>query len=133
MLYMLIKQPSKMTMGHLHVWHLMQLVVYKLQPMCLFTKKVTCSSLSSLHESIFTNINVRLRIEVIDLPRTSPLLRADSSKMYFDHDDPLQFSPPVSPLRRSFHQDDEQEKANARRFMDKFKMDRSNQLLESNR
>lgn len=68
---------------------------------------------------------------MIDLPRNSPLVQTDSFKMNFDHDDPLQFSPPLSPMRRSFHQEDEQDKANARRFIEKFKMDRSSQLLES--
>jgi hypothetical protein len=47
-----------------------------------------------------------------------------------DDDDPQNISPPVSPLRRTMLSDNE-EQMNAKRFMDKFKNDRSSQLLES--
>ena len=52
--------------------------------------------------------------------------------MDFDFDEEsAQFSPPLSPAKRS--DQDEEEQINARRFMDKFNNDRANHLLESNR
>lgn len=50
--------------------------------------------------------------------------------MNFDFDESVQFSPPLSPVRRS--EQDNQEEINARRFMDKFNNDRANYILESN-
>ncbi len=135
--YMSMKQPLKMTMGHLRVWHLMLLVVYKLQPMCLFRKKVT-------HEEIFTYLYLFKSIEVIDIPRNSPLVLNDHKRLTKrtfdtgflnmnnndDDDDAPIISPPMSPLTRN-NQSDNDEQYNAKRFMDKFKSDRTSNLLES--
>ena len=49
--------------------------------------------------------------------------------MDIDFDAPIEFSPPVSPGQRSEQYDEE--KLNARRFMDKFNNDQSSYFLES--
>ena len=138
--YMSIKRRSKMTMGRLRAWHLMLLVVCKLQPMCLFTKKVT--SACDNEKKLFTSItSSTVALEVIDIPRTSPVLRTntrlsrqtahtDSDTMPTEHHEelPPMISPPTSPFQR-VQRDDEQDRA--KRFMEKFKTDRSTKLLES--
>lgn len=47
-----------------------------------------------------------------------------------DENNPPTISPPLSPLTRNV-QSDSEEQQNAKRFMDKFKTDRSTKLLES--
>jgi hypothetical protein len=69
---------------------------------------------------------------VIDLPRNSPIVQNHHAELLNtnNEDDPPNVSPSVSPLRRSMYNEDD-EQMNAKRFMDKFKNDRSSQLLES--
>ncbi len=71
---------------------------------------------------------------MIDLPRNSPVVQNHHVKRLNinknDEDDPPTISPSISPLRRSMINDDE-EQMSAKRVMDKFKNDRSSQLLES--
>lgn len=138
--YMSMKQQSKMIMGHLRVWHLMLMVVYKLQPMCLFTKKVK-------HEEIFTYTHPFFfffffmffdETEIIDIRRNSPtvikqkktLTKQKSKEEYLNMNEPLSISPPLSPLLTS-NQNEKEEENNAKRFMDKFRNDRSSKFLES--
>lgn len=80
------------------------------------------------------------KIEIIDLPRNSPLvlkqkkiLIKQKSKEYLNMNvsgNPPLVSPPMSPLLTS-SQNDKEEENNAKRFMDKFRNDRSSKLLES--
>ncbi|UJR38119.1 hypothetical protein I4U23_030798 [Adineta vaga] len=83
--------------------------------------------------------------EVIDIPRDSPVVRSlprtlrkqqatrENSNMNDDDENregiPLTMSPPLSPVPRPIQSDDEE--LNAKRYMDKFRSDRSSQLLEN--
>jgi hypothetical protein len=84
-------------------------------------------------------------IEVIDVPRHSPLVKTQprllkqrqttnrNFNMNSDQqndDAPPTISPPVSPIARHTQSDNEEQNT-AKRYMDKFKSDRSSKLLES--
>ncbi|CAF3454505.1 unnamed protein product [Rotaria sp. Silwood1] len=80
--------------------------------------------------------------EVIDIPRDSPTTKYHETKLRKKkadkeilnmnpvEDEPLAISPALSPLARNNLSDNEEED-NAKRFMDKFKNDRSIKLLEN--
>jgi hypothetical protein len=81
------------------------------------------------------------KVEVIDIPRNSPLFshprmisrkpKANEEILNMkDEDKPPVFSPPMTPLLKT-NQHDKEEEHNAKRFMDKFKNDRTSKLLES--
>ena len=71
---------------------------------------------------------------MIDIPRDSPIInrrrRISKEEMNSNEDQPPKISPPTSPIIKHNPKDDD-EKDNAKRYMDKFKADRANKLLES--
>ena len=84
-----------------------------------------------------------MNVEVIDIPHDSPVIRTiprtlrkqKATRKHSDMNDddegePLTISPPLSPIPRPAQSDDEE--LNAKRYMDKFRSDRSSQLLEGN-
>jgi hypothetical protein len=77
---------------------------------------------------------LNIYIEVIDIPRDSPLInqrkRISKEDMNSNEDQPPKISPPTSPIIKHNPRDDD-EKDNAKRYMDKFKADRANKILES--
>ncbi len=78
---------------------------------------------------------------MIDIPRNSPLFshprmmskkpKANEEILNMNNEDnPPVLSPPMSPLSKT-NQNGKEEENDAKRFMDKFKNDRTSKLLES--